>query len=533
MTRENPYRLADEVSGIGFKIADSLAKKLGFPNEHPFRILSGILYTLSQAGTQGHSFLPQKELSLQAAKILEVPAEITQLKIEQLALEKKIIHSNIASPQYEGISDIYYLPAAYQAERYIEKRLKQLTRVPARNVYLNLDKALTQEQALAAETALTRSLSVITGAAGTGKSFTLSAITRALEGLDMSYSLCAPTGKASKRMTELTGREAKTIHRMIGAASRGKGPLYNEDNPLEVEYVICDESSMIDIFLMADLLRALPYDGKIIFLGDPFQLPPVGVGRPFFSLIESAICPVMRLSLIKRQQGESKVIKIANQIKEGLPPYWDNDKDAYFFVVEDPQKVAEKVVELATERVPKKFGVDVKDIQVISLMRKGKIGTEALNQMMQSALCPNAEPSLGPYRIGDKVMQIANDYDRGAHGIFNGDVGYVTRITPEEQTLHITFDGSGEIVEYDFTDLHGIRHGFAVTVHKYMGSEARAIIIPLNVGQQRIMLRRDLIYTAVTRTREILIVVGTKKAFEMAVKNDTDQKRFTALLLNC
>lgn len=531
VTRDNPYVLADEVSGIGFKIADALARKLGFATDHPFRIRSGILYTLSQAASGGHSFLPLQELTEEAAAILDVLPDQAAAAIEDLVALGQIIHSRISSPHYEGATDIYYSQAAYKAERYIEKRLRQLASVPPKIYSLKLDKALTEEQAEAAEAALTRSLTVITGAAGTGKSYTLSAITRELERLEISYCLCAPTGKASKRMTELTGREAKTIHRMIGAASQGGRPMFNDENPLDVQYVLCDESSMIDIFLMADLLRALPWNGHILFMGDPYQLPPVGVGQPFFSLIGSGICPVMRLSLIKRQQQDSDVISIANQIKGGKSPVWSNDRDAYFFIIHDPQRVAEKVVELATQRVPAKFGISVRDIQVLSPMRKGVIGTEALNQMIQAVLCPDGSVFMGPFRIGDKVMQVANDYNRGVAGIFNGDMGYVTHIDTEEQCLFVTFEGSGEVVQYDASDIGSLRHAFAVTVHKYMGSEARAVIIPLHDGQQRIMLRRDLIYTAVTRTRQTLIIVGTRRAFDMAVANDTTQKRYTGLFV--
>ena len=527
--KENPYRLADEVTGIGFKTADDIARALGFDKDHPFRIMSGILHSLTEAQIEGHCFLPHRELLNRSCAILDLPEDAITEKLQPLISETRLIHNRLHTPNSTELEDAYYHPSAYHAERYVEKKLRQLAGLPDRNIPMTLDLSLTTEQALAAEIAISKGLSIITGAAGTGKSYTLTTITRTIENLGFKYYLCAPTGKASKRITEVTGREAKTIHRLIGYDPH-IGARRDEQHPLDPGYVLVDEASMIDIYLMRDLLRAIPPTGRLILIGDPNQLPPVGVGTCFKSLISSGLCPVVRLKKIKRQKEESSVIRIATEINQGLSPSFPDSSDAFFFRIEEPAKVAETIVQLATSKVPHKFGIAIKDIQVITPMRKGPIGTEVLNKMLQAALQPADAPSLRGYKVNDRVMQTQNNYQRGSGGVFNGDMGYIVHLDLEEQSLYVQYDGYAEPIEYAAGDLEEITHSFACSCHRFQGAQSRCIIFPLHTTQFK-MLRRDLLYTAVTRAQELLIVVGTSKAMAIAVKNDADQKRYTSLLL--
>jgi exodeoxyribonuclease V alpha subunit len=520
ITKENPYRLADEIWGIGFRKADEIAGHLGFAKELPFRIKSGILFALKEAQGEGHCYLPHAELLAKAQKILEIPPDKISNSLTALKQEKSILETENR--------DIY-LPVLYHSEKYIEKKINEISTRPLKGMDFEPDKAignstLSEEQIQAATKATLYPLSVITGQAGSGKTTTLRAIIQCLEKNNRSYSLCSPTGKAAKRITEVTERPAKTIHRLLEYDPSGNFRR-NEENPLESQFIIVDESSMIDIFLAVSLLKAIPQNGSLILIGDPNQLPPVGAGNFFRDLIHSGICPIARLSTIMRQKEQSNVIKIAGDINSGIVPTIPNEKDAYFFQMEDAEKIASKIVELATKGVTDKFNIPFKDIQVITPIKNGIIGTHNLNKLIQEEIQNKEKPSLRGFILDDKVMQIANNYKKG---VFNGDIGYITSIDKEEQQLIVSFEGKEEAVQYEVNELDELVLAYATTVHKYQGSETKCVIIPIHT-KHFVMLKRNLLYTAVTRTRDLLIILGTKKALAIGTKNINEQKRYTGL----
>lgn len=517
---ENPYTLADDIWGIGFKRADAIAMKNGFATSSPFRIKAGIIFSLKEAQTNGHCYVTTKELLAAAIKLLEVTEGAIETGVSELLSAKKLISVTVKGER------ALYLPVVYHSERNIEKKLTALAGQPLRGVDFEPENAiddhiLTDEQIDAATTSLIHHLCVITGSAGTGKTTTLKAILYSLEKNRLSYRLCAPTGKAAKRITEVTGKEAKTIHRLLEVDKFGKFRR-NEEEPLECDYVIADEATMIDIFLMNHLVKALPLTTTLILIGDANQLPPVGAGNIFKDIIRSNICPVKRLTKIQRQKETSSIISIANQIKDGAVPYIENKQDAFFFKEDKPAELATKIVELATERIPRKFGITFDDIQVISPMKKGNFGTDALNKLLQEKTLKGKIPNIRQFKVGDRVMQLKNNY---AKDIYNGDVGRIAAINQDEQKVIVAFDKD---VEYDLPELDELGLAYAVTCHKYQGSEARCIVMPVH-SQQYMMLRRDLLYTAVTRARQIIVLVGTYQALAIAVKNNQEQLRNTGL----
>jgi exodeoxyribonuclease V alpha subunit len=523
ITKDNPYRLADEVWGIGFKKADDIASELGFVRDNTFRIKSGLLFTLRESQNEGHCYLPYDELIAKATEILGISSDTIMIALAEMINEKSLINNS------SNGNDIY-LPQVYHSEKYIERRIRELVKRPLKGIDFEPDKSiasdvLTEEQYQAALNSSVHPLTVITGQAGSGKTTTLKVIIQCLEKNNFSYSLCAPTGKAAKRMTEVTERESKTIHRLLEYDPTGKFKR-NEDNPLPSSFIIVDESSMIDIFLAVSLLKAIPQKGSLILIGDPNQLPPVGAGNFFRDLIDSGICPVARLSTIMRQKDQSNIIKIANDINSGTVPKISNEKDAFMFHMEDSGKIASKIVHLATKGITEKFGIPFGDIQVISPMKNGDIGTLNLNKLIQETLHDKAKPSLKAFYMDDKVMQITNNYKKG---VFNGDIGYVTRIDGEEQKLTVSFESGADNVEYELNELDELTLAYAATVHKFQGSESKCIIVPIHT-KHFIMLKRNVLYTAVTRAQDTLIILGTMKAIAIGTKNANEQKRYTGLL---
>ncbi|MBT9166677.1 MAG: ATP-dependent RecD-like DNA helicase [Syntrophomonadaceae bacterium] len=521
--QENPYRLADEVSGIGFKRADEIALKIGFDKNHMFRIESGVIYTLKHALGEGHCFLPGADMAKKAQEILDVPADRIDSAIDILLYKEKMVSASVNGTQ------AFYLSSAYNAEKYIEKKIRDLLGNKTETNHYK-DKALIQkfnladEQCAAIETALSSGVSVITGPAGSGKTTTLQTIIACFKENNLKYFLCAPTGKAAKRITEVTGEEASTIHRLIGYSPE-MGVKRDKANPLECNYVVCDEASMIDIFLFADLLRAVPDTGRLILIGDPFQLPPVGAGLAFRDIISSGVCPVAELKTIHRQKGNSSIVDVANDIKNGKFPHITNDKkgETFFFTLKEQGDIALKIVELATKKIPETFGIPFEEIQVIAPMKKEEIGTVILNQMLQKAVQPEGAPALKGFIKGDKVMQTVNNYEKN---VFNGETGRVESIDMEERIVTVNYDIG--LIPYEFHELDEIMLAYAVTCHKYQGSQSRAVILPLH-NSQYIMLRRDLLYTAVTRGQELVVLVGSKQAMAIAVKNNKEQERNTGL----
>lgn len=518
--QENPYRLADEVIGIGFKKADEIALNIGFDRNHSFRIESGIIYTLKHALGEGHCFLPGADMERKAQEILDVPADRIDNALGILLYKEKMVSTGVNGTK------AFYLSSAYNAERYIEKKLTYLmgNRTEAKPCKALMHKFnLADEQVAAVETALSSGV-IITGPAGSGKTTTLQAIIACLKENKLKYFLCAPTGKAAKRITEVTREEASTIHRLIGYSPK-MGVRRDEANPLECDYLICDEASMIDIYLFADLLRAVPDTSRLIFLGDSFQLPPVGAGLAFKDIIKSGVCPVAELKTIHRQKGGSSIVDVANDIKNGKYPHIRNDKkgETFFFTLKEQGDIALKIVELATKKIPETFGIPFGEIQVIAPMKKGDIGTVILNQLLQKAVQPGDAPSLKGFLKGDKVMQTVNNYEKN---VFNGETGKVENIDMEERIVTVNYDIG--IIPYEFHELDEIMLAYAVTCHKYQGSQSRAVIIPLHTSQY-IMLRKDLLYTAVTRGEELVVIVGSKQALAIAAKNNKEQKRNTSL----
>lgn len=522
--KENPYRIAEDVWGIGFKKADEVAMSIGFRDDHPYRVESGILYTLNESMNIGHCYLDGETLKDKTTEMLKVNRESVEKAIVVLQAKNNVTAANITR---EG-DTAYYLSYVYNCEVYISKRIKELASMPAcdsvnsPNEYIK-GIQLTDEQLDAAKRALSEHLSVITGSAGTGKTTTLKAIIQGIEANGMTYALCAPTGKAAQRISEVTGKEAKTIHRLLEYQRSGHYNR-NETNPLSYDYVIVDEASMVDLFLMHALLKAIKTTTRIIFIGDPNQLPPVGAGNVLKDIINSEVCAVKKLSVIKRQTNGSYVIDTANSINNGIFPYIPNSGNVFLFQIENPDDIANKIVDLAINRIPKKFGIKFEDIQVLSPMKKGAIGTESLNKSIQIAIQKNHAVSIKGFMLHDRVMQVKNNYDKG---VFNGDIGCIVQINTDENTALVNYD-TGECVEYVANEMDELRLAYCCTVHKFQGSESKCIIMPIHT-QHYPMLKRDLLYTAVTRARELLVIVGIKKAIAIGVKNNNNKERLTGL----
>lgn len=532
--QENPYQLADDMLGVGFLTADRVAAKMGVEKESPKRIEAGIEYVLKALAMDGHTCFPLDLFLQEAGKMLEVKEESIQERLLHLTEMEKIRQGNLDERPF------IWLKAFFIAEATITKELGRLRHAASPLRLIDTEKAiqwaeeklhirLADEQKKGVEGALTSKLHIITGGPGTGKS-TITKVILAITGkLTHKILLAAPTGRAAKRMSEITGFRASTIHSLLEYDFRKQGFKKGKDDPLVCDLLIIDEASMIDTLLMASLLRAVPDGARVIFLGDIYQLPSVGAGNVLKDLIQSRKLSVTTLKEIFRQGSGSQIVTAAHQINQGIFPTLDNTPSGDFFFLEclEAEEALETILNLAVDRIPKKYHFDpLKDIQVLAPMRKGVVGIENLNSLLQKRLNPTAPPKEGQGRLflkGDKVMQIRNNYEKE---VYNGDVGIISHIDGEERELVIAFD-EREVV-YDFSEMDELMLAYAVSIHKYQGSECPCIIIPVHTSHFK-MLNRNLLYTGVTRGKKLVILVGTKKALILAVKNDEVKERYTGL----
>ena len=553
---ENPYRMADDIEGVGFKTADEIAARVGIKTDSDFRIRSGILYTLQQAAMDGHTYLPMNELTQRAVELLEVNPEYIEKHYMNLAIERKIIMQ-----QKEDVTQIYS-QVYYKMEANIAVMLKQLDvrydvpdieiEAQIRKIEKQTEMELDEHQVEAVKEAVRNGLLVITGGPGTGKTTTINSIIRyfEMEGLDIF--LAAPTGRAAKRMSETTGFEARTIHRMLelnGGVDDGSAVGFerNERNPLETDVIIVAEMSMVDVYLMNSLLKAVVAGTRLILVGDVNQLPSVGAGSVLKDIIDSECFHTVKLTKIFRQASTSDIIVNAHKINRGEEVILDNKSMDFFFLKRyDADKIINVTLQLIKQKLPKFVDASEYDIQVLTPMRKGLLGVERLNTVLQMYLNPADKKKREKeyrgviFREGDKVMQIKNNYqleweirtkyglsiDKGT-GIFNGDTGIIEQINEFAETMLISFD-EGKMVEYPFKLLDELELAYAVTIHKSQGSEYPAVVIPLLSGP-RMLLNRNLLYTAVTRAKKCVTIVGNDETFNQMIHNNIQQRRYSGL----
>ncbi|AEB10149.1 SF1B family DNA helicase RecD2 [Desulfobacca acetoxidans] len=536
--QENPYQLAADIFGIGFLTADRIAMKLGFEKETPARLEAGILHTLKNVSNEGHVFFPYRPLLEKAREILAVEEQLIVQALSRLAFRQEVVVEESLDQDQRPV----YLSGFYLAETNAAKRLKALMQAQQQLPFIEPAKALAwvqerlgltlaPQQADAVTMSLRHKVLLITGGPGTGKTTIINAILKIWERLGVNVMMAAPTGRAAKRMSEVTGWEAKTIHRLLQYSQQKGGFQVSEGKTLPCDLLIIDEASMIDVVLLHHLLKATPRGATLILVGDANQLPSVGPGNVFRDLIASGTIPLVELTEIFRQAQESLIIVNAHRINRGQLPQWkaepDKLADFFFLEQEEPQEVLHLVLELVKERIPKRFGFDpVEDIQVLTPMHRGVVGAGMLNQTLQRELNPDG-PGLDRggrmFKVNDKVMQIRNNYDKD---VFNGDIGRISRIDQEMQELTIIFENR-EVI-YDFGELDEIVLAYAISVHKSQGSEYPAVVLPM-VTQHYLLLQRNLIYTAVTRGKKLVVIVGAKKALAMAIHNDKTKKRHSRL----
>ena len=552
--RENPYRLADDIDGVGFRTADEIAARVGIRMDSDFRVRSGILYTLLQASGEGHTYLPETELTPRASKLLNVTAEQVEKQYMDLAIERKIILKQMEDQTQIYAASFYYMEAntatmlkrlnvSYDvSDAEIEQRIRGIEKKSG----MTLD----EHQVTAVKEAVQNGLLVITGGPGTGKTTTINTIIRYFELEGLEIFLAAPTGRAAKRMSETTGFEARTVHRMLelnGGAEGSGGFERDESNPLEANVIIVDEMSMVDISLMYSLLKAISVGTRLILVGDVNQLPSVGPGSVLRDIIQSHACNVVMLTKIFRQASTSDIIVNAHKINHGEEVILDNKSMDFFFLKRyDADVIINVVLQLIKQKLPKFVDATPYDIQVLTPMRKGLLGVERLNGILQRYMNPPAndkvEKEYGStvFREGDKVMQTKNNYqlaweirtkfgltvDKGL-GIFNGDMGIIRQINDFAEQMIIEFD-EGRMVEYPYKLLDELELAYAITIHKSQGSEYPAVVIPL-LGGPMMLMNRNLLYTAVTRARKCVTLVGNEVTFQQMIQNTSQQKRYSGL----
>jgi len=560
--RENPYELAETIRGVGFRIADEIAERVGIRPDSEYRIRSGLYYVLTQASAQGHLFLPKEELLEQAGQLLGAEQEVMEKCLTDLTLDRKlIVRSETAG---DGTEQVHvYTAQAFFLELHTARMLRELDVAIPQNEKEIKDKIgriekedaleLDQMQREAVVTAAEHGLTVLTGGPGTGKTTTINTMIRFFEREHRSIVLAAPTGRAAKRMTEATGCEASTIHRLLEVsgtmddAGREGRFARNADNPLEVDVIIIDEMSMVDIYLMHALLEAIVPGTRLILVGDQNQLPSVGPGSVLRDIIRSEAFPVVKLTRIFRQAQESDIVVNAHRIQAGEEVALDNRSRDFFFLQRSDVRVIQKILlVMVTDKLPRYVHADPFDVQVLSPTRKGVLGVENLNPFLQQYINPpgpekrEKETPAGIFREGDKVMQIRNDYQlgweiRGKYGIaaqrglgvFNGDMGRIRQISHEAELVTVEFD-EGRIAEYSFKQLDELELAYAVTVHKAQGSEYPAVVIPL-LGVPRMLQTKNLLYTAVTRARRCVVLTGEAQIFRDMIANETEERRYTTL----
>jgi exodeoxyribonuclease V alpha subunit len=547
--KTNPYQLERDIYGVGFKTADRIAQALGLAPEHPSRIEAGIVFALNELINDGHVYAPKDFLAQRAVELLEVSPDLIEPALERLAQDDRIrpelipLNHQTDDPESKKIAEaagpyggtpVIYLTPLYFGEKGVAERLKALveeTNITKASGQLPFpDGNLSEQQQSAVNMALTHAVSVLTGGPGTGKTTCLKALIIALEALRKRYALASPTGRAAKRLSEATSRPASTIHRLL-EFSPMDGFKRNQENPLDVDFLVVDEASMLDLLLTNHLLKALRPGTHLLLVGDVDQLPSVGAGDVLRNIISSGVAPVARLTTIFRQAADSQIIMNAHRINQGkLPVFAKDGGDFFLFPAEDAACAADWVIAVVTERIPQKFGFDaVRDIQVLAPIYRGPAGVLALNERLQEKLNPAApnkpERKLFgiTFRAGDKVMQTRNNYDKD---VYNGDIGFIRSMDAIEHTLTVDYEGC--TATYEWSEVDELTLAYVVSVHKAQGSEFPVVVMPV-VTQHYLMLQRNLLYTAITRARKLCVLAGNQRAISMAVRNNKVTQRFTAL----
>ena len=541
IVRENPYRLADDIYGIGFKTADTVAQKLGVDPESPNRVKAGIKYVLSENADDGHVFLHKDELILACQDILNLSTGAIERAITELTDKKEVIAEKTKPLDSTQSQERIYLAPFYYAEIGVANRLlrllsRDLPQPNLESINCSIDRieksmgmSLAENQREAIRTVLTSAVTILTGGPGTGKTTTTIGMLQLFEAVGMQVMLTAPTGRAAKRLSETTGREAKTIHRLLEFSPQVNGFKRDSNNPLETDVVIIDEMSMVDLVLMNSLLKAVPLRATLIMIGDMDQLPSVGAGNVLKDFITSGQITTVRLTKVFRQAQQSMIVMNAHRVNRGDFPHVTGQPDRNFFFIEeeDPETAVEVICDLVHRRLPQHYDLHpLDDIQVLCPMRRGVIGSENFNKRLQEKLNGNPEEVIRggrSFRVGDKVMQVRNNYD---YEVFNGDIGRITDVDAIEKLVTIKFPEKK--VAYDISDLNELVLAYGITVHKSQGSEYPAVVVPL-MTQHYMMLQRNLLYTAITRAKELVLVVGTKKALNIAIRNNKVTERNTYL----
>jgi len=541
LIQEDPYVLADDFPGAGFVIADTIARKQGVENEDPQRVHACILHLILQNAEDGHTFAEKENLSARCENQFQISRLSFENTIAEMVEAKVIIVEPIADRTW---ASAVYLKELYQAESGLADRLQAMLSVPvepvaieaeriAREVHQKLAINLSAEQLQVLEKVFSHRIAIITGGPGTGKTTLLRSISTVFQTQGRRLLMAAPTGRAARRLSEVTRRKASTIHRLLGYSFTDNGLMRNRDNPLDADAVIIDEASMVDTVLMYNLLAAVPLSARLVLVGDVSQLPSVGPGNVLADMIESGCIPVFYLNKIFRQDRESAIIVNAHRVRGGEPPDFadsteiDDLSDFYFIEQSDPDQAAARIVELCCEELPAKFGLDpVNDIQVLTPMHKGAVGTINLNNLLQKALNRQSlglKPSRISFKTGDKVMHLKNNYQKV---VYNGDIGIVDRIDDQKAELAVNY--YGQAVSYNFDELDELTMAYAISIHKSQGSEYPAVIVPL-MTQHYVLLQRNLLYTAMTRGKTLVILTGTRKALNIALENDKPHQRLSSL----
>jgi exodeoxyribonuclease V alpha subunit len=553
VVRREPYRLANDVWGIGFKTADQLARSLGIPHDSPQRVKAGLQFALSQAAEDGHCYLPETELVAKATGLLEVEGELARQCLDELVQEEGVVAEPLPNAPESPIDQqatrdrAIWLVPFHRAEVAFAGGLLRLLQAPADRLgnfravdwtaaldWLRQTTGVTlaPEQEAAVRLALTERVAVLTGGPGCGKSYTVRAVVALARAKRAKIVLAAPTGRAAKRLGELAGLEAATLHRLLQLRPGGDA-AFDRDHPLDADLVVVDEASMLDVLLANKLVKAIPPGAHLLFVGDVDQLPSVGAGEVLRDLLAAERLPRVRLTHVFRQAQQSGVVTNAHRINAGQPPVTHGLNDFFLFAEDDPERLADLVVEIVANRLPRRFGLNPRDVQVLCPMHRGPAGAGVLNERLQAALTPAREGlperRFGGrvYRVGDRVMQLRNNYDKGTAGVFNGSVGVVTAISLEDAELRVLLDEDEEVA-YGFDELDELTHAYAVSIHRSQGSEYPCVVIPLSTSAW-LMLQRNLLYTAATRAKRIVVLVGSRRALAKAVRTKGAGRRHTSL----